>query len=191
MNRLADLKKLDYKFPEQIENLFSAIYYNDYAIFVLARIEACDQLTDQREQLENFIGGYFQNKTNFIKQHFNDLDIIWDIYLILIIDFPIDLKKRLEIENDRFICKKIVINYEPELSLKEHLSKITLFQPKPKLPQINQHLNETAFKKELIKFTPDQQLKNFIKQDNFLFLKPEEIDQVWQEWLKEGKECTD
>jgi hypothetical protein len=123
-----DFKILDKNlFPEDIQGQFKKIFYIKFAIFITEIVDNEEKLSKSWDQLENFAAGFIQNDRNFVSKHFEDPQIIWDMYIVLFTKFEPDAELKYEIENNRYFCKKIVKKYRPELSISENLQRITLF----------------------------------------------------------------
>ncbi len=183
VKKLTDLKKFEYPFPAKVKKLFSEIYYNNYAIFIISKIDDEKILKKRCEELEYMVAGYFQDKFGFLKDNFTNDYVIREVYLLLIVDFEVEVKLRKDIEKDLFVCKKYVILYEKNKTMKEHLIDFALYRSLTDLRENDNFVKETEIKKETLIFRQDAKLITFLGQDKVLFLNPKDIASMWYTWF--------
>lgn len=184
--KLSDLSELDYTFADDLAYLYNKILFDkEYGIFIIRLMESQEELKKEWQDLESFVNAYLQNNEEFIVETFADQDIIWDIYIIILVDFEITDKLKMEIESDRFFCKKIILDYKPELNYREHLAELSLFQDFLAADAVDSKIDQTDFKIELTKNLNNDKLKKLIFSDQFINLEEEKIREAVSDWLTE------
>lgn len=171
MDPKLDLQELKYvHFPEEVNGLFDKIYYNSFAIFITAKTKGGEDLKKRWKELESFIAAYIQNDETLIEKYFDDSDIIWDIYIILFVDFEVEPELKMEIESDRFFCKKTILKYDKELSSKEQLKEMTLYQRIYDSNEIRYNFSEKKFIECMINQLESPALEKILKNYDILSL---------------------
>lgn len=184
--KLSDLSELDYTFADDLAYLYNKILFDkEYGIFIIRLMESQEELKKEWQDLESFVNAYLQNNEEFIVETFADQDIIWDIYIIILVDFEITDKLKMEIESDRFFCKKIILDYKPELNYREHLAELSLFQDFLAADAVDSKIDQNDFKIELTKNLNNDKLKKLIFSDHFINLEEEKIREAVSDWLTE------
>ena len=184
--KLSDLSELDYTFSDDLAYLYNKILFDkEYGIFIIRLMESQEELKKEWQDLESFVNAYLQNNEEFIVETFADQDIIWDIYIIILVDFEITDKLKMEIESDRFFCKKIILDYKPELNYREHLAELSLFQDFLAADAVDSKIDQNDFKIELTKNLNNDKLKKLIFSDQFINLEEEKIREAVSDWLTE------
>ncbi len=177
------IKVLDYKFPEELKGLYQKIYYNDFAIFVVRKIDEEDGFINKYKESEAFIASYIQNNSALLEEYFVEKEVIWDIYLVLIIDFEIDLQEKIEIENDRFYCKKVIITNKQELDLKDYLKYLSLFTIFQGDSSGDGFMSQANFEKELLTGMEFEELTALYNNQDFISLEADDIQGAVDSWL--------
>ncbi|WP_408955416.1 ABC-three component system middle component 1 [Natroniella sp. ANB-PHB2] len=166
MGKKFNIKVLDKSnFPEETRELYDGICYNPFAIFVVGIAKNEEELKYKWQELEDFVLGFIQNNEEFIDNYFDNPDIIWDVYIVLLVKFDVDLALRMKIENSRLYCKKVILDYDVNLSIKENLSNLILFQ-NLNLDMVNTTISEEIFRNDLSKTTKDKELALLIKNNS-------------------------
>ena len=98
---------------EESKEIFDKVYYNSFAIFAVSLLKEQSELKEEWKNLQAAVAGYIQNNKE-IDSFFDDRDIKFDIYLIFLTEFQVDLKLKTEIENNRYYCKKVILEYDKE-----------------------------------------------------------------------------
>lgn len=177
------IKVLDYEFPKELRGLYQAIYYNDFAIFVVRKIAEKDGFINKYKESESFIASYIQNNPALLEEYFPDKEVIWDIYLILIIDFEIDLQEKIEIENDRFYCKKVIVNNKLGLESKDYLKYLSLFTTFQGDSSGDGFMSQANFEKELLTGMEFEELTGLFNEQDFISLEADDIKGAVDSWL--------
>ncbi|WP_027338614.1 ABC-three component system middle component 1 [Halonatronum saccharophilum] len=185
MGKEISIKELDKtEFPEETRELHNGVFYTSFAIFVLGIAMNKEELKYKREKLEDFVLGFIQNNEELIDNYFDNQDVIWDVYIVLLVDFDLDLASKIKIESNRLYCKKVILNYDADLSRKENLSKLILFQNlKPEM--VNTIISEERFRNNLSKKTKDEKLISLIKENSLDEANNFKINDIIENWLVE------
>jgi len=127
-----EMRKLNFremlKIPEKDQNLIDEIFISEKIINKIICIKQFDkkeEFEDNWKESVHFTAGYIQS--NLEKFDFEE-DMAWDIYLIFLINFQIDLEFKNQIERDKFCCKKYVVDIRDYSSHEEAIKdRIPLF----------------------------------------------------------------
>lgn len=179
------IKRLSYNFPEVIKAFFQEIYYNEFAIFVITEIEKKEDFFYKYKESESFISAYIQNNPYLLEEYFKDRDVIWDIYLFLIIDFEIEPEVKNRIENDRFYCKKNIMYKKPGFKAKEYLQCSTLFTTFLGTDTEDGFISRINFEKELLSGLNFTDLAVLFSNEDFINLETDEIKKIVDNWVTE------
>lgn len=156
----------------ELAEMIDGIFHNSFAIFVV-KVVTSDDLMNIRQiarTLENFVAGYIQNDRQVL-EHLGDRDMIWDIYLVLLTQSEIRVEWKVELENDRFYCKKIVLPYNPGQRMEEHLSQMIIFQRFAELAEREaSYLGKGDFVEKLAATIDEPGLAQFLKKNDLLAL---------------------
>ena len=144
-----------------------------------------EKLKKEWQELESFVNAYLQNDEEFIAETFSNQDIIWDIYIVILVDFEIANKLKMEIESDRFFCKKIILDYKLELNYTEHLAELSLFQDFFATGDVDSSINEDNFKINLTKNLNNEKIEKLILNPGFIDLEEKEMRAAVSDWLTE------
>jgi hypothetical protein len=184
-----DLKKLEnlaLKLKEKINiDCETEVYNNDFAIFLTAVINEEDNLLKIKNYMESFVSVNIHNNLEELYKYFESDNIIYDIYIVLLIDFKLKENLKIEIENDHYYCKKIVLDYKNNLTLKENLKELLLFK---KLQEDNlssaNHIDNKIFRSKISKKSKDDKIKNMISN---LSVEAEDLNSkaIVESWLQE------
>jgi len=184
-----DLKKLEnlaLKLKEKINiDCETEIYNNDFAIFLTAVINEEDNLLKIKNYMESFVSVNIHNNLEELYKYFESDNIIYDIYIVLLIDFKLKENLKIEIENDHYYCKKIVTDSHNNLTLKENIKELLLFK---KLQEDNlssaNHIDNKIFRSKISKKSEDDKIKNMISN---LSVEAEDLDSkaIVETWLQE------
>jgi len=183
---LKKLKNLAFKLKENINiDCETEIYNNDFAIFLTAVVNEESNLSKIKDYLESFVSGNIHNNREEIYKHFESDSIFYDIYIVLLIDFKLKDNLKTKIENDHYYCKKIGLDYNSNLKLKENLKELLLFK---KLQEDNlssaNHIDNKIFRSKISKKSEDDKIKNMISN---LSVEAEDLDSkaIVETWLQE------
>jgi len=177
------IKRLVYDFPEELKEVYQDIYYNEFAVFLIKEIEKKEELFMKYKECESFIAAYIQNNPALLNEYFADREVIWDIYLFLIIDFTIEPEERIRIENDRFYCKKNIINRKPGLKAEDYIQYSTLFTTFQGKNCNDNFISTTYFEKELLSGLDFAELTELFIKEDFISLATENIEEIIDSWV--------
>jgi hypothetical protein len=184
--KLADLIELERTFADDLSYLYDKILYNkENGIFIIRLMENEEELKKEWQELESFVNAYLQNDEKFIAETFSNQDIIWDIYIVILVDFEIANKLKMEIESDRFFCKKIILDYKSELNYTEHLAELSLFQDFFATGDVDSSINEDNFKINLTKNLNNEKIEKLILNPGFIDLEEKEMRAAVSDWVTE------
>jgi hypothetical protein len=167
--------------------IFDEVYYNSFAIFAVSLIKEQSELNEEWKNLQAAVAGYIQNNKG-IDSFFDDKDIKFDIYLIFLTEFKVDLKLKTEIENNRYYCKKVILEYDKERSIADNLKQLIIFQRiEDKSIKPEEYISEAKFRDNLVKSTNDEKEAIELLEKNIVGLNKEQYDQIINQWLAEVK----
>lgn len=153
-----------------LRQMIDGLFANSFAIFLVKIVQPLEvpEWKQVARTLESFVAGYIQNNRELLTS-LGDPDIIWDIYLVFLTHGEISVEKKVELENDRFYCKKVVLPYHSERSLEEHLHELTLFQEFDHISQRDgTYLEKDAFVKQLLTTIENPRLVHFVTEHDLL-----------------------
>lgn len=151
----------------------------------MARITKEEDFIDNYKELEALIAGYIQNNPSLLEEFFEDKEVIWDIYLIMIVDFPLDVGLKIKIENDRFYCKKVIVESDSTLELRDYLNHLPLFDTFQGNSDNNKLINPGVFEQELLRDMEFEELAELFDTKEVIYLQEEDMKEVVDSWLNE------
>lgn len=153
-----------------LQEMMDGLYVNPFALFLVKIIQPSEkeQIKQITRKLESVAAGYIQNNRELLDA-LGDPDLIWDIYLVLLTHGEISVETRVELENDRFYCKKVILPYQPTQSIVEHLLTMTIFQQfDDTVQREGKYVEKDAFINQLLVTIKNPILKNFMKKNDLL-----------------------
>lgn len=92
---------------------FDNILYSEDSLLLIKKYNSVSKLEENWKNQMYFIGGYIQAKFEV----FNLPEAcLWNTYIIYLVDYEVSNSLKIEIETDKFVCKKYVVDIRQEES---------------------------------------------------------------------------
>lgn len=138
LNDYTDFNICDYiNISDEDYKDYDQILISDENLIIIKEYSCEEDLVNHWEEVMYFVGGYIQNKLDELKL---DDSYLWNMYIIYFVNNFKDLKIKLTIENNKFCCKKYLIDISKYSSKTE-----ALYKEIPILVDLDFKVNEDIF----------------------------------------------
>ena len=98
---------------EEEKNLELKFYTNNDNIIVLKIFNMLDDLVNKWQDVQSFVAGNIQSNLSELQL---DEKLMWNIYIIFLLNIDVDKNLKNTIETNKFCCKKYIVNVEDLLN---------------------------------------------------------------------------
>ncbi|MFL0266817.1 ABC-three component system middle component 1 [Candidatus Clostridium radicumherbarum] len=104
------------KIDDKDLNDFDKIIHSEDSLIIIKKYKTLNELKDNWKEQMYFVGGYIQNKFDMLNL---PESCLWNTYIIYLVNFDVSTQLKIEIETDKFCCKKYVIDTRNKVSESE------------------------------------------------------------------------
>lgn len=109
-SRMSEIVKILKEIYPSISIQMKSVEYNGLISIFIAKVDSNEQLDEHWDKISGSIASYYQS-------YLDDDYEKWNIYILYIAAFEVEQSIKYKIENDRFSCRKIVIDkYDQEVN---------------------------------------------------------------------------
>lgn len=169
------------------------VFHESNNVIIIKKIENIDNLKDRWKDIQDFVAGKIQANLSVYNLEQN---LMWNMYIIFLVDKKVDKKLINDIESNKFCCKKYVVytkDLENDDCIKQDLeNQVALFSKFDSSSNVFAISNDQSIKQKIFNHSEKSKLlESFKDTDNIQKIKELEkiknyVDKLLEEYNDEN-----